>query len=126
MRGQADNPGFLRHEAGITPADAGTRKQTGPTTKSIKDHPRGCGDKYISARQICSIRGSPPRMRGQVVSTLTKRLSPRITPADAGTRLQGQQMTYPAGITPADAGTSASFSMDLSRSWDHPRGCGDK
>ncbi|WP_289757284.1 hypothetical protein, partial [Faecalibaculum rodentium] len=52
------------------------------------------------------LRGSPPRMRGQVLSLTTRAL--------------------PWWITPADAGTSHSPGQPVLQSGDHPRGCGDK
>ena len=49
--------------------------------------------------------GSPPRMRGKLISTVLQGITQRITPADAGktrllTKLQNNR-------------------------WDHPRGCGE-
>ena len=52
------------------------------------------------------MKGSPPRMRGQVV----------IVQIDATAHR----------ITPADAGTSSARQDSALRSADHPRGCGDK
>ena len=72
----------------------------------VKDHPRGCGDKFTTLTSVKSSAGSPPRMRGQVTI---------IT-----------QIQAPNGITPADAGTRNFGYCSGPRTWDHPRGCGDK
>ena len=90
----------------ITPADAGTSSSRTFRLRPLRDHPRGCGDKWTFLQAPESPRGSPPRMRGQV-------------------RLQLLQM-YHRWITPADAGTSLNCTTSKTKTWDHPRGCGDK
>ncbi len=52
------------------------------------------------------MKGSPPRMRGQVQHVRIQRFDQRITPADAGTSLR--------------------LHTFCPRYSDHPRGCGDK
>ncbi len=73
---------------------------------NLEDHPRGCGDKFHLYLLWLQLKGSPPRMRGQVSSLQSAVGGHRITPADAGTRTE-EQWHIP---------------------WlpDHPRGCGDK
>ena len=90
----------------ITPADAGTSLCVCHVYTSRGDHPRGCGDKGGQGMKKTQSGGSPPRMRGQVVSPASTAAFQGITPADAGTR----RTTRPL----------------LLRNWDHPRGCGDK
>ena len=106
MRGQGGTESRTLHGGRITPADAGTRLSACPSRTWFRDHPRGCGDKQSIAHGYDFLKGSPPRMRGQVVDTMHRILDPRITPADAGT----------------------SYDIDGSygAQWDHPRGCGDK
>ncbi len=72
----------------ITPACAGKSDLLFPTGMRRKDHPRVCGEKGV--RKSCSIvsRGSPPRLRGKGVITISRRPNPRITPACAGKRHQ--------------------------------------
>ena len=106
MRGQE-----LRHFGDlmgqrITPADAGTRSARFLYSFVLMDHPRGCGDKAYNDGWIGSKWGSPPRMRGQDTWVSMDCHTPRITPADAGTR--------------------ALMREGLNEMKDHPRGCGDK
>ena len=90
----------------ITPADAGTRSARFLYSFVLMDHPRGCGDKAYNDGWIGSKWGSPPRMRGQDTWVSMDCHTPRITPADAGTR--------------------ALMREGLNEMKDHPRGCGDK
>ncbi len=106
MRGQADPAGEDCPSGRITPADAGTSANWFSASSAWTDHPRGCGDKPGRQNAQTIARGSPPRMRGQVVHRDSGNLSVRITPADAGTSSLSRagSCIYP----------------------DHPRGCGDK
>ncbi len=106
MRGQASpfQQGDSLH--GITPADAGTSWQVLRLQPLPPDHPRGCGDKCDWMAFFISSCGSPPRMRGQDTWVSMDCHTPRITPADAGTR--------------------ALMREGLNEMKDHPRGCGDK
>ena len=106
MRGQAELLSLIVSSLRITPADAGTRDVSSFFTTPLEDHPRGCGDKCTCAGVILMVCGSPPRMRGQVQPGPHSQHSPRITPADAGTRYRLHPAMHPLP--------------------DHPRGCGDK
>ena len=106
MRGQE-----LRHFGDlmgqrITPADEGKSVIDFVGLQKFRDHPRGCGDKAYNDGWIGSKWGSPPRMRGQDTWVSMDCHTPRITPADAGTR--------------------ALMREGLNEMKDHPRGCGDK
>ena len=86
MRGQVGAYFSTRFSSGITPADAGTRRLRHRPHYIPRDHPRGCGDKFVF---VCIFRyrsGSPPRMRGQASGLVFRHREPGITPADAGTR----------------------------------------
>ncbi len=87
MRGQVKETGAPQGYLRITPADAGTSGDFGWVPRANGDHPRGCGDKLIQQARIVLQVGSPPRMRGQVLTGSPLPLPGRITPADAGTRL---------------------------------------
>ena len=50
----------------ITPAYAGKSLSCLILTAEEKDHPRLCGEKMKSIRNIASSVGSPPPMRGKV------------------------------------------------------------
>ena len=106
MRGQGLKQSQNQSRPGITPADAGTSTRSLSPEPRTKDHPRGCGDKFSNRLFRISKSGSPPRMRGQAPWSVRDSVPQRITPADAGTRLnRAGSCVYPK---------------------DHPRGCGDK
>ena len=78
-------------EARITPACAGNRQDDCILYRILEDHPRVCGEQFVSVASSSQVIGSPPRVRGterlqSMLSTET-----RITPACAGNRcLPGQ------------------------------------
>ena len=92
--------------AGITPACAGKSGKTDWTTMCRRDHPRVCGEKVIIITVMLYEPGSPPRVRGKVLSACERRDGVRITPACAGK-------------SPCACQYAAS-------QWDHPRVCGEK
>ena len=106
MRGQGHVAMFYNGRYWITPADAGTSAFCHRLQHLFQDHPRGCGDKPGAHFPVTSLRGSPPRMRGQ-----------------AADKARGVKTE---GITPADAGTSTLPIEPTAVIEDHPRGCGDK
>ena len=106
MRGKGN---VLREDlphVGITPAYAGKSPHARGQTCHVQDHPRLCGEKVFPAVQPTQISGSPPPMRGKVISS------------DVAKRY--------AGITPAYAGKSAISLRCRCLWWDHPRLCGEK
>ena len=126
MRGKGFCDVFTPLEVGITPACAG--KSLGATIVDLgnKDHPRVCGEKFRANRVIlalqdhprvcgeksekmkkgCTVKGSPPRVRGK------------------GNRRE--LLVSLVGITPACAGKRIDFAFPLPRPEDHPRVCGEK
>ena len=90
---------------GITPADAGKTRYTRGGDRNRQDHPRGCGENEAVKYFVKPAAGSPPRMRGKLVSCSNVRSTFRITPADAGKTQQRLQLQTPLK--------------------DHPRGCGE-
>ena len=92
-------------EERITPADAGKTSFKLYCEIPAWDHPRGCGENGILLRICLRKRGSPPRMRGKLGSSLLNKLFNRITPADAGKTIF-HQSSQP-------------------HIQDHPRGCGE-
>ena len=87
MRGTELLAEALRERGGITPADAGNRHHYRRKDVGTTDHPRGCGEQFISMMADAADNGSPPRMRGTAtpISFFTRKR--RITPADAGNSL---------------------------------------
>ena len=105
MRGTQYEPCRPCRQPGIIPAYAGNTRSCPNRTARRWDHPRVCGEHpgttSIQRRQT----GSSPRMRGTLVRGL----------------LGGRQ----TGIIPAYAGNTGSMHAATSKSWDHPRVCGE-
>ena len=105
MRGKPSVFAYGGSQYRITPADAGkTLKHTAPRYRA-EDHPRGCGENLPDFKFSGDVKGSPPRMRGKLPSSIASSILYRITPADAGK----------TALMP-DGGAVK---------WDHPRGCGE-
>ena len=93
-------------EARITPACAGKSRQQNRVLKSLGDHPRVCGEKFIAPQVFMSNTGSPPRVQGKGSASWTVNRKQRITPACAGKRIV--RIDYAPRVE------------------DHPRVCGEK
>ena len=52
---------------GITPAYAGKSEKNAVIVRSLRDHPRVCGEKSRLLWEHFENMGSPPRMRGKVL-----------------------------------------------------------
>ena len=89
----------------ITPACAGKVHSTDTPRPSREDHPRVCGESAICAVVISFHFGSPPRVRGKLLS------------------YPGNNATL--GITPACAGKVTFAICELGIRKDHPRVCGE-
>ena len=86
MRGKA---GWILDQVigcGITPAYAGKRTAETKESTRFKDHPRLCGEKVFSSTLNNQNTGSPPPMRGKVVTGQNHGIKVGITPAYAGKR----------------------------------------
>ena len=70
------------------------------------DHPRLCGEKRVYFYDNGGLPGSPPPMRGKVLTVCLAQFFFRITPAYAGKRLWSTALCRQTG--------------------DHPRLCGEK
>ena len=98
----AENPQFFR----IIPTRVGTRYWWWHYTTTIKDHPHACGDKLSRPTPCRAMRGSSPRVWGQVAKLL----------CDLGIMR----------IIPTRVGTSTAHCRSSSSTRDHPHACGDK
>ena len=105
MRGKLLQDAMTKCQFRITPADAGKTTQSLSSGRSLRDHPRGCGENPACCSSIKFSKGSPPRMRGK---------RNRETCAEQH-----------AGITPADAGKTFGLCFPFGLLRDHPRGCGE-
>ena len=84
VRGKDPDNFFDEELERITPACAGKRPRHSASCSLIRDHPRVCGEKAASFPIDFDGSGSPPRVRGKVVSALAFSFIIRITPACAG------------------------------------------
>ena len=91
--------------ARIIPADAGSTADSHRDSAAREDHPRRCGEHFVSAAKIINPQGSSPQMRGALCSDPRARAASRIIPADAGSTLK-QYYGFKLGA-------------------DHPRRCGE-
>ena len=90
---------------GIIPACAGNTQKRTLGGEGDRDHPRVCGEHFLPIHLMWSWSGSSPRVRGTLDCC--------------------RDHAQDAGIIPACAGNTFSFSVAYSRSWDHPRVCGE-
>ena len=90
----------------ITPAHAGKSTRWLQSCRRRWDHPRACGEKFLSLVILLLRMGSPPRMRGKGARHMVTASARRITPAYAGKR--------------------PLFQVACSVLEDHPRVCGEK
>ena len=70
MRGKAYEKIITYIDGGITPAYAGKRWPLMWSVSTSRDHPRVCGEKFVSRTSKGIKVGSPPRMRGKVSKSL--------------------------------------------------------
>ena len=106
MRGKGSRCSNKFPSKRITPAYAGKSQQITQIPFTHGDHPRLCGEKVCCKLLKMTTRGSPPPMRGKVLSFTFLKMPP--------------------GITPAYAGKSGGRNPRISYHQDHPRLCGEK
>ena len=105
MRGTRKCRARVVFSDGIIPAYAGNTSSSCTYLPSYGDHPRVCGEHYISLRSDKIGAGSSPRMRG----THTDRL----------------EACLGLGIIPAYAGNTTGKVAVNNKGRDHPRVCGE-
>ena len=86
MRGKVLLKVRLNEMDGITPAYAGKSMRRTPRPRRFGDHPRLCGEKWLTQFLPFGQPGSPPPMRGKDKMTYAEINALRITPAYAGKR----------------------------------------
>ena len=105
LRGKPSSAHIAFAVSRITPAPAGKTRIMTKRRMGMKDHPRTCGENFISLCNPSRFVGSPPHLRGKLAPLSKISINPRITPAPAGK----------TGMSNAQS--------KLSR--DHPRTCGE-
>ena len=106
VRGREQRELLGLESGGITPARAGKSMCQPFHVHSSWDHPRACGEEFMSEQDCEQLMGSPPRVRGRVCEAG----APARTP----------------GITPARAGKRITAFADARGERDHPRACGEE
>ena len=105
MRGTRDPVDACAFPLRIIPAHAGNSRIPPDRVTFRADHPRACGELWVSLGQAPTESGSSPRMRGTRLTTKPRRASSRIIPAHAG--------------------NSTGTPSRRTRIADHPRACGE-
>ena len=105
MRGKLICKGVRVLHIRITPADAGKTLELIGIENLAWDHPRGCGENIPRIAVENPVGGSPPQVRGKLISVFV---------------LFGS-----TGITPAGAGKTTLAGRAHRMSKDHPRRCGE-
>ena len=130
----------------ITPAHAGKTILCRRVTVGYEDHPRACGENICQVTTTEDVSGSPPRMRGKLLSGTPRKQLHGITPAHAGKtpscttfaplvqdhpRACGENCRHDERtgasrrITPAHAGKTVFGTDRRTAAEDHPRACGE-
>ena len=104
--GQAAQTGDKGPHYRIIPTRVGTRSATGTDTRTDKDHPHACGDKFTARLLSANQMGSSPRVWGQ----------------ESAVKICYRRF----GIIPTRVGTSYDFLNLRGYKRDHPHACGDK
>ena len=66
MRGKEQTEETSENKSGITPAHAGKSFNDFFAVFIVWDHPRTCGEKILTKKELDYCKGSPPHMRGKV------------------------------------------------------------
>ncbi len=105
VRGAHRRQPQLRQRAGIIPACAGSTCWSRSTSRTVRDHPRMCGEHYGDSDFVNELEGSSPHVRGaRFIKSATQ---------DA------------VGIIPACAGSTVEQLFLTTVIGDHPRMCGE-
>ena len=146
VRGAHRRQPQLRQRAGIIPACAGSTCWSRSTSRTVRDHPRMCGEHATprtdtpdstgiipacaGSTSVCFLGkflvGDHPRMCGEhfnceEVALMRVGSSPHVRGAHLDRRLPRRE----SGIIPACAGSTWPASPPWHSSWDHPRMCGE-
>ena len=84
VRGKLPRDAVVGAAHWITPAGAGKTHDYAEARYWRRDHPRRCGENYVSTLLGCRLSGSPPQVRGKHGDAAVEQAANRITPAGAG------------------------------------------
>ena len=104
--GQVEQLQYYTTKARIIPTRVGTREVLQLLGLHRRDHPHACGDKLICQGIFANLKGSSPRVWGQVCTVFYCFVKSRIIPTRVGTSMSAFLSRVPVK--------------------DHPHACGDK
>ena len=84
MRGKPVKARKFKRGTRITPAGAGKTVPQAMGWAVSQDHPRRCGENFLFRKRYMLSRGSPPQVRGKLVTADFDAAMDGITPAGAG------------------------------------------
>ena len=87
VRGKPDRHAIIHARLRITPACAGKTYGFTRVRRLHGDHPRVCGENFLSFSEFTVYIGSPPRVRGKPIYARICAYAGGITPACAGKTL---------------------------------------
>ena len=105
MRGKRDRLSEGRGLGRLIPAHAGKTIPSARIASTRAAHPRACGENAVNFPRRHSLQGSSPRMRGKPGHVQAGQVVPRLIPAHAG--------------------KTSTASSRASKTWAHPRACGE-
>ena len=71
MRGKGLSELAHTKKARITPACAGKTEYMRTRVRFLKDHPRVCGENFMLSKDSTPGPGSPPRVRGKLLASIS-------------------------------------------------------
>ena len=146
MRGALTDGPSVSLNGGIIPAYAGSTRDPPGIPRNARDHPRVCGEHRACHWRCRLVRGIIPAYAGSTLSARAASLKLWDHPRVCGEHLRISSFRYPAlgssprmrgarlrrgaenltcGIIPAYAGSTAPWTEQAARAWDHPRVCGE-
>ena len=122
VRGKRPTAGYTVLDGRITPAGAGKTLFRPARQRSLRDHPRRCGENCSPLRVSATGAGSPPQVRGKLYSLQLIPLIFRITPAGAGKTLGIGGSVFPRQDHPRRCGENAcTFTVELNNKGSPPQ-----
>ena len=126
VRGKPCKMFGITYPLGITPACAGKTLSGIRNDRFCGDHPRVCGENPLVNDVREAVMGSPPRVRGKLLTSAFGWLIVGITPACAGKTCQVWLMPAAHRDHPRVCGENGTFARQSNVSeLDHPRVCGE-
>ena len=107
MRGKPPGPHHPQALERLIPAHAGKTFFGEGALRCGRAHPRACGENHVLMALRSALRGSSPRMRGKLGSSLLQYGSIGLIPAHAGKTCEGVNSLRPARAHPRACGENS-------------------